>query len=88
MIVDRLTGYIGAEHTGTEAAILAVTNWSNKFGYPYKIISDSGGAFRKTFIEQLKILGVKHTHSSAYHLQSNSLAERAVQSVKSSLKNH
>ena len=76
MIVDRLTGYIGAEHTvnqGTEAAILAVKNWSNKFGYPYKIISDSGGAFRKTFIEKLKILGVKHTHSSAYHPQSNSL---------------
>ena len=39
----------------------------------------------KTFKEKLKILGVKHTHSSAYHPQSNSLAERAVQSVKSSL---
>ena len=89
LIVDRLTGYIAAEHTvnqGTEAAILAVKNWANKFGFPYKIISDSGGGFRKTFIEQLRLLGVKHTHSSAYHPQSNSLAERAVQSLKSSLK--
>ena len=88
-MVDHFTGYIAAERTvnqGTEAAILAVKNWGNKFGYPYKIISDSGGGFRKTFIEQLRLLGVKHTHSSAYHPQSNSLAERAVQSLKSSLK--
>ena len=78
LIVDRMTGYIGAEQTanqGTDAAISAVKNWSTKFGYPYKIISDSGGAFRKTFKEKLKILGVKHTHSSAttlkaIHLQS------------------
>ena len=50
LIVDRMTGYIGAEQTvnqGTEAAISAVKNWSTKFGYPYRIISDSGGAFRK-----------------------------------------
>ena len=61
---------------------MAVKNWA----FPYKIISDSGGAFRTTFIEQLKLLGVKHTHSSAYHPQINSLAERSVQSVKSSLR--
>ena len=84
-----MTGYIGAEQTpnqGTEAAISAVKNWSTLFGYPYRIISDSGGAFRKTFKEKLKLLGVKHRHSSAYHPQSNSLAERAVGSVKNSLK--
>ena len=87
--MDRITGYIGAEQTpnqGTEAAISAVKNWSTLFGYPYRIISDSGGAFRKTFKEKLKLLGVKHRHSSAYHPQSNSLAERAVGSVKKSLK--
>ena len=41
LIVDRLTGYIGAEHTinqGPEGAILAVKNWLNQIGYPYKII--------------------------------------------------
>ena len=70
LLVDRLTGYIACENTvnqGTEAAILAVKNWANRFGYPYRIISDSGGGFRSTFIEQLSKLGVKHTHSSAYH---------------------
>ena len=89
LLVDRLTGYIACENTvnqGTEAAILAVKNWANRFGFPYKIISDSGGGFRSTFIEQLRLLGVKHTHSSAYHPQSNSLAERAVQSLKGSPK--
>merc|ERR1712208_104518 len=55
------------------------------FGYPYRIISDSGGAFRKSFIENLKLHNVKHKHSSAYHPQSNSLAERAVGSFKNSL---
>merc|ERR1712215_230771 len=49
LMVDRLTGYIACENTvnqGTEAAILAVKNWANRFGYPYKIISNSGGGFR------------------------------------------
>ena len=36
--------------------------------------------------KQLKDLNVKHTHSSSYHAQSNSLAERAVGSLKNSLK--
>ena len=51
LMVDRLTGYIVCEYTvnqGTEAAILAVKNWANRFGFPYKIISDSGGGFKST----------------------------------------
>ena len=45
-IVDRLTGYIQVEKTPnqcTESAILAVRRWASKFGFPYKIIADSGG---------------------------------------------
>ena len=37
IIVDRLTGYVACEKTqnkGTEAALLAVKNWANTFGYP------------------------------------------------------
>ena len=72
LLVDRMTGYIGAEQTpnqGTDSALNAVKNWSTLFGYPYLIISDSGGAFRKTFKDKLRLLGVKHKHSSAYHPQ-------------------
>ena len=45
LLVDRMTGYIGAEQTpnqGTDSALNAVKNWSTLFGYPYLIISDSG----------------------------------------------
>ena len=56
ILVDRLKGYIACEKTqnkGTESAILAVKNWANTFGYPYKVISDTGPAFRTNFIKQL-----------------------------------
>ena len=89
VMVDRVTGYIRAEQTpnqGTDSAIKVVQNWSTLFEYPYRVISDSGGAFRKTFIEKLKKFNLRHKHSSAYHPQSNSLAERAIGSLKNSLK--
>ena len=85
LLVDRMTGYIGAEQTpnqGTDSALNAVKNWSTLFGYPYLIISDSGGAFRKIFKDKLGLLGVKHKQSSTHHTQSNSLADRAVGSIK------
>ena len=55
MVVDRVTGYIRAEQTpnqGTDSAIKVIQNWSLLFGYPLRVISDSGGGFRKTFKEK------------------------------------
>merc|ERR1712030_40438 len=52
------------------------------------VISDDGGAFRNDFIRKLKQLNIRHKHSSAYHPQSNSLAERAFGSLKNSLKKY
>ena len=89
VVVDRVTGYIRAEQTpnqGTDAAIKVIKNWSLLFGYPLRVISDSGGGFRKDFKKKLKILNIRHKHSSAYHPKSNSLTERAVGSLKNSLK--
>ena len=51
-----------------------------------RLISDDGGAFRNDFIRKLKHLNIRHKHSLAYHPQSNSLAERAVGSLKNTLK--
>ena len=54
-VVDTLTGYIQVERTPdqcTPSAILAVKCWVSKFGFPYKIISDSGGGLRDDFITQ------------------------------------
>merc|ERR1712208_153706 len=49
-------------------------------------ISDDGGAFRNDFREKLRKLNIRHNYSSAYHPESNSLAERAVGSLKCSLR--
>ena len=87
--VDRLTGYIQVERVTnqqTSSAILGVKKWAAKFGFPYKIISDSRGGLRDDFIKQLEGLGIVHKPSSAYHSASNSLAERVVQSLKSVLR--
>ena len=63
-----------------------VRNWGLLFGNPMRVISDDGGAFRNDFIEKLRKLNIRHKHSSAYHPESNSLAERAVGSLKGSLR--
>merc|ERR1712208_256015 len=42
--------------------------------------------FRKDFKRKLKLLNIRHKHSLAYHPQSNSLTERAVGSLKNTLK--
>ena len=49
-MVDRLTGFAKCEITvnkGTDAAIIAIKNWGDQYGFPYKIIADGGPAFRK-----------------------------------------
>ena len=85
MVVDRVTGYIMAEQTpnqGTDTAIAVIKNWGLLFGNPMRLISDDGGGFRNDFKRKLKLLNIRHKHSSAYHPESNSLAERAVGSLK------
>ena len=56
-VVDRLTGYIQVERVPiqcTSYAILGVKRWASKFGFPYKIISDSGRGLRDDLITQLE----------------------------------
>merc|ERR1712215_329539 len=89
IIVDKLTGYIRCDVTTnktTEAAIEYITKWGNLYGMPFKCIADGGPGFREEFKTQLTQLKIKMVPSSCYHSQSNSLAERAVQSVKNCLK--
>ena len=65
---------------------MAIRNWGDQYGYPYKVKSDTGLAFREDFIKQRLTFNIKHKPSSAYHPQSNSLAERGVQSLKNGLR--
>ena len=83
--VDGVTGYIHCKRTPNQctlSAILVVKHWSNRNCLSYKIISDTGGGFRDDFIKQLQEMGVNEHPSSAYHSESNSLAARAVRSLK------
>ena len=89
IMVDRLTGFAKCEMTvnkGTDAAITAIKNWGDQYGFPYKIIADGGPAFREDFIKKLTNLNINHFPSSAYHSQSNSLAKCGVLSVKNCIK--
>ena len=49
---------------------------------PYEVKSDNGSSFRKEWEEELKKLGVKVIHSSAYNGQSIALVERSVRTLK------
>ena len=89
IMLNRLTGFARCEATvnkGTDEAILAIKNWGDQYGYPYKIISDWGPAFREDFKKQLITYNIEHKPSSAYHPESNSLAKRGVSSVKDGIK--
>ena len=81
VLVDRLTGYIMPEQTankGTDAAISVVRNWGLLFGNPMRIISDDGPDYRNDFKAKLRNLNIRHNNLSAYHPESNSLAECAL----------
>ena len=56
------------------------------YGFSYKCIVDGGPTFRDDFETKLTKLNIKLVPSSCYHSQSNSLSERAVQSVKNCIK--
>merc|ERR1712002_569288 len=89
VLVDRLTGYIMAEKTpnkGTDSAISVVRNWGLLFGFPIRIISDDGPAYRNDFRSKLGKFKIRHKNSSCYHPESNSLAERSIGSLKRSLR--
>ena len=59
----------------------------NYIGYPKVIVSDNGPPFTsQEFIEWCKQKGIIYIRSPLYHPQSNGLAERAVQEMKSLLK--
>lgn len=72
--------------TAEETATLVLNNLYKRFGLPDKIISDRGPQFAsKTFIELLKLLGIKSALSTAYHPQTDGTTERANQEIEAYL---
>lgn len=70
-----------------KSVVRALTQFISIFGVPLVIQSDLGSNFcSKLFSQVLKVLGVAHNQSSAYHAQSQGALERFHQSLKSLLR--
>ena len=65
IMVDRLTGFSRCEMTPNKGTDVSIKNWGDQYRYPYKVISDTGPAFRQDFIKQLLTFNIKHKTSSA-----------------------
>ena len=88
VMVDRFSGMIWADklhRLDTNAVTKVLTTRFGELGWPRAIRSDGGPQFRGPFELFCKNRGVKHELSSAYHHQSNGLAEAGVKVVKTLL---
>ena len=72
--------------TAEETATLLLENLYKRFGLPDKLLSDRGPQFAsKTFVELLRLLGVKSALSTAYHPQTDGTTERVNQEIETYL---
>jgi len=88
ILVDRYSGFPFVHHlrsTITGAITKALENWFLDFGWPTKMITDGGPQFRSEFKEFCKQHHIIYEPSSAFHPQSNGLAEAGVKRCKSLL---
>ena len=65
----------------------ALRNLFEKYGLPEQLVSDNGPQFTsEEFAEFMKVNGIKHIRSAPYHLSTNGLAKRFVQTFKKVMK--
>ena len=90
IIVDAHSKWIAAHivsSTSAEATIDKLRLTFETHGFPQTIVSDNGPTFTSSeFQEFLRCNGVKHLRSAPYHIASNGLAQRAVQTVKAGVR--
>ena len=68
------------------STIIKICSLFATHGIPERLVSDNGSGFRsKEFKQFTTQSGIKHKFTSPYHPSSNGLAERAVQSFKSTV---
>lgn len=72
--------------TAQECTNALMLHWVSRFGVQRHLTSDQGLQFTSSFWSFLAAtLGVKHHHTSAYHMQSNGAVERFHCGLKASL---
>ena len=87
IIVDAHSKWLDVQIVNSTSATATISKLCTLFAthrLPEQLVSDNGIGFKsaefKQFMEQN---GIKHIFTSPYHLSSNGLAERAVQTFKS-----
>lgn len=90
-IVDRFTRWpeaIPMTHTDSESCAWAlISNWIARFGLPSGITSYHGPQFTSVvWAEVIRLLGISHHLTTAYHPQVNGLVERFHRHLKSVLR--
>jgi hypothetical protein len=90
ILVDAFSRWLEVQQmnkSNAEAVLRELEEIFRVFGFPKELVSDNGPPFSSyDFNSKLEKLGIKVTKSPPYHPQSNGLAERAVQSVKTVLR--
>ena len=85
IMVDRYSGYFMIKQlnkTTTRAVIKVLQDWFTAFGWPKAVRSDGGPQFQSEFENWCKEHNIRHELASAYHPESNGLAEAGVKNAK------
>ncbi|UYV60111.1 K02A2.6-like [Cordylochernes scorpioides] len=90
IVVDACTKWIEAipvPNTSTRETIEQLRCLFARFGIPRTLVSDNGTGFTSEEFRQFMTRnGIRHLRTAPFHPSSNSLAERAVQTIKTGLK--
>ena len=89
VVIDAYSKWIDVEIVNSTSAVSTIIKLRSLFatyGIPVQLVSDNGSGFRSEEFKQFTTQnGIKHIFTSPYHPSSNGLAERAVQTIKSTV---
>ena len=91
IISDYMSKYPIIERLGNDSTSNKIANLTSKyismFGIPHQIISDNGPQFTgKPYQKLMQKLGITHTTSSPHHPRSHGFIERAIRTVKATMR--
>ena len=90
-IVDRFTRWPEAvplsDISATTCARALIGHWIARFGLPTTVTSDRGAQFTSAIWAAIvKLLGISHSRTTAFHPQANGILERFHRTLKSALR--